>query len=344
MYKGIDVSYANGEVDWNTALNKIDFAILRCGYGMNLESQDDAQYKRNIEECIRLNIPVGIYLYSYANTIEKAQSEAEHVLRLVNPYKDKIQLGIWYDIEDKIQRDLGKDFLEQIINTFCNKIKENGYNVGIYANNDWLRNRISDNVKNNYKIWSASYGSNDGQAHEDTKYSHNNVVMWQFTSNGNIDGVGRCDMNYYYGEIDKETTTDTTEEVAEPTGTTLDLAVEVMQGKHGDGDTRKQALGSRYNEVQDMINHIATADANTLAEEVKAGKYGNGDTRKIVLGSRYEEVQNIVNGSYEKTYVVKSGDTLSGIASKFGTTYQAIAEKNGIENPNLIYPGQKLKI
>lgn len=203
MHKGIDVSYANGKVDWNTALNKIDFAIIRCGYGMDLESQDDVQYKASVESCIKLGIPFGVYLYSYANTIEKAQSEAEHVLRLVNPYKDKIKLGIWYDIEDKIQRDLDKDFLEQIINTFCNKIKENGYNVGIYANNDWLRNRISDNVKNNYKIWSASYGNNDGQAHEDTKYSHDNVVMWQFTSNANIDGVGRCDLNYYYDEIDK---------------------------------------------------------------------------------------------------------------------------------------------
>ena len=41
---------------------------------------------------------------------------------------------------------------------------------------------------------------------------------------------------------------------------------------------------------------------------------------------------------------MKSGDTLSGIAAKFGTTYQAIAAKNGISNPNLIYAGQKLVI
>lgn len=45
-----------------------------------------------------------------------------------------------------------------------------------------------------------------------------------------------------------------------------------------------------------------------------------------------------------KTYIVKSGDTLSAIASKFGTTYQEIAKKNGIANPNKIYPGQVLKI
>ena len=46
----------------------------------------------------------------------------------------------------------------------------------------------------------------------------------------------------------------------------------------------------------------------------------------------------------EETYVVKAGDTLSGIAAKYGTTYQEIARKNGIANPNLIFPGQVLKI
>lgn len=47
--------------------------------------------------------------------------------------------------------------------------------------------------------------------------------------------------------------------------------------------------------------------------------------------------------SYQ-TYTVKKGDTLSGIASRYGTTYQKIAKDNGISNPNLIYPNQVLKI
>lgn len=118
----------------------------------------------------------------------------------------------------------------------------------------------------------------------------------------------------------------------------------VMQGKYGNGDARKSALGSRYNDVQDFINHIQTASTSTLASEVLAGKYGNGDTRKAVLGSRYGSVQSVVNGSSYKTYTVKSGDTLSGIAAKYGTTYQKLAQINGISNPNVIYAGQVLKI
>ena len=64
----------------------------------------------------------------------------------------------------------------------------------------------------------------------------------------------------------------------------------------------------------------------------------------MVLGSRYNKVQAIVNGSSSVTYTVKSGDTLSGIASKYGTTYQKLAQINGIKNPNLIHVGQVINI
>ena len=132
----------------------------------------------------------------------------------------------------------------------------------------------------------------------------------------------------------------------EPTGSTLDLVVGVMNGKYGDGDARKNNLGSRYNEVQDFINHIYSADSNTLAQEVKDGKYGNGETRKTVLASRYNEVQAIVNktsNSSSRIYTVKSGDTLSGIGAKLGVNWKTIADKNGIKHPYVIYPNQILK-
>lgn len=191
MLKGIDVSTHNNVVDWEKVKGQIDYAIIRCGFGMDQEDQDDKYFKRNVEECIRLKIPFGVYLYSYANTVEKANSEAEHVLRLVNPYKDKISMGIWYDIEDKIQANLDKNFLKNIITTFCNKIENNGHCVGIYANKNWLENKIDDYLKQRYVIWIAQYNSKctyTGKYH-----------MWQYTSDGAINGIsGRVDMNYSY--------------------------------------------------------------------------------------------------------------------------------------------------
>lgn len=68
---------------------------------------------------------------------------------------------------------------------------------------------------------------------------------------------------------------------------------------------------------------------------------------KNISGSVQSEERppaSIPNGQDYTEYTVVNGDTLSGIASKFGTTYQKIAEYNGLENPNLIFSGQILKI
>ena len=99
--------------------------------------------------------------------------------------------------------------------------------------------------------------------------------------------------------------------------------------------------------MESIIGSIITGE---IANEVIAGKYGDGEARKQALGSLYNEVQAKVNeilGANTKkeiTYTVKKGDILSKIASKYGTTYQEIARKNGISNPNVIHIGQVLKI
>ena len=123
-------------------------------------------------------------------------------------------------------------------------------------------------------------------------------------------------------------------------------------GKYGNGDVRKLVLGSRYNDVQNKINAASAKKSNEqIAQEVLVGKWGNGDERKNRLaaaGYDYNTIQNIVNGksgvSSAQYYTVQSGDTLSGIAAKYGTSYQKVAQLNGISNPNVIYVGQKLRV
>jgi nucleoid-associated protein YgaU len=88
-----------------------------------------------------------------------------------------------------------------------------------------------------------------------------------------------------------------------------------------------------------------------VADEVINGAWGNGDERRNRLakaGYDPDAIQRIVNAklgaSSRKTYTVKSGDTLSGIAAKYGTSWQRLADINGISNPDVIYPGQVLTI
>ena len=183
------------------------------------------------------------------------------------------------------------------------------------------------------------------------------VCAWQFSSSVRIPGYnGNVDGDVFYGDVvawgkyanpNGATVPLPAPQPSTPQGSTLELACRVMRGEYGNGDARKSALGARYDEVQGFIDHIASASASALAEEVKAGKYGNGDVRKQALGSRYNEVQAAVNGgsaSAGRIYTVKAGDTLSGIAAKYGTSYQVLAQVNGIANPNLIHVGQTIKL
>lgn len=342
MLKGIDVSYSQGIIDWNKVKGQIDFAILRCGYGDNMESQDDSQWKRNADECTRLGIPFGAYIYSYATTDAQTRSEAEHILRCIKGYK--LSLPVYLDLEEP-GTEAGAVGRAKI---FADIIEKAGYWCGIYANLSWWRNYLGG-LGNRYTKWVAQYNSK-------CDYDNGKPDIWQYASDGRVNGIsGNSDMNIMYRDLLKEvagnqtssTVKPSTDSVTTPDGTTLDLVVGVMSGKYGDGDARKKALGSRYNEVQGVIDHIASADVTTLAKEVLNGKYGDGNTRKAALGSRYNDIQGKVNeltGGTPTYYEVKAGDTLSSIASKYGTTYQQIAKLNNINNPNLIYAGQVLRV
>ena len=67
MLKGIDVSSCNGFINWELVkASGIDFAIIRIGYGNNTSAQHDKRAIRNMDECTRLGIPCGCYIYSYA--------------------------------------------------------------------------------------------------------------------------------------------------------------------------------------------------------------------------------------------------------------------------------------
>ena len=128
----------------------------------------------------------------------------------------------------------------------------------------------------------------------------------------------------------------------------LDLVCQIIDGNIN-GDARKAFLGTRYAEVQGFIQHIYDSSAQTLAAEVWQGRYGNDPVRTKVLNiaGKAAAVQAVVNGgsvSNVRTYTVKAGDTLSGIAAKYGTSYQTLARINGIANPNVIYVGQTIKL
>lgn len=255
-----------------------------------------------VQQCISNGIRFGFYHFARNND---AAAEAEFFRKNTTGYEGKgIPVLDWED---------GQSI------AWVNKFVERYHALtGIWPwvyGNAWRFNQGT--VNTNCGRWVAGYPRNGitdinyGLSNA-CSYPVNNglICAWQFSSSVRISGYsGNLDGDVFYGDAsawDKyaggspasggsggSTTT--------PSGSVLSLAVGVMQGKYGNGTARKQALGSRYDEVQDFINHISTASAQTLAQEVLAGKYGNGDTRKTVLGSRYNEVQAIVNQGGKKS-------------------------------------------
>ena len=192
---GIDVSDHQGNINWDAVKKDgIDFAIIRCGYGKDDVSQDDKQFARNIAECERLNIPYGIYLYSYALNVEGAKSEAAHALRLIKGHNP--ELGIWIDMEDadgyKARNGMPSNrTLVDICITFCDIMKNNGYKTGVYANLNWLTTKLNDSRLDTYNKWVAQWNATCNYTKK--------FVMWQYTSKGTVAGItGPVDMDKYY--------------------------------------------------------------------------------------------------------------------------------------------------
>jgi GH25 family lysozyme M1 (1,4-beta-N-acetylmuramidase) len=191
---GIDVSQHNGQIDWQKVKDDgINFAIIRCGYGQNISSQDDPQFLYNVKECERLGIPYGVYLYSYAANREGARSEAEHVIRMLDGRNP--EFGVWIDMEDadgyKIKYNIPYSVGAEICEEFCAYMEEKGYKAGIYANLDWFTNYLNVSYLDRYPKWVAQWNS---ECTYDGKY-----VMWQYTSSGKVEGIsGNVDMNKWY--------------------------------------------------------------------------------------------------------------------------------------------------
>ena len=306
----------------------------------------DKHCDKFIQQCILNGIPFGFYHFGRNSD---AKAEAEFFRKNTTGYEG-------YGIP---VLDWEADQSVPWVNAFVERYHElTGIWPWVYAN-PWRFKQ--GEVNENCGRWVAGYPNNgitdiNYGIDNDLPSSYNvgSVCAWQFSSSVRIDGYnGILDGDVFYGDKNawEKYTVSNGSIPSKPSGskapscTTLELAIAVMNGSYGNGDERKKKLGSRYDEVQGFINHVATASDETLASEVKAGKYGNGSDRKLILGGRYDKVQSIINGQSNAVYyVVKAGDSLSGIASKYGTTYQKLASMNGISNPNKIYVGQKIRV
>jgi GH25 family lysozyme M1 (1,4-beta-N-acetylmuramidase) len=202
--KGIDVSANQGNINWKAVANYgMGFAILRITEKGNVI---DPTFERNYKGCVDNKIPVGVYKYSYATSIEQIKTEANIVIKTLN--KRKLDYPVFLDIEDKCQRNISKSVMMQMINAFRAIIVKAGYKFGIYCGYSWYQNKLPDGAKK-YDCWVARYSSNDdGFLPERLRIpASTGIVGWQYSSKSTINGIPtKVDRSVFYKDYSKTST------------------------------------------------------------------------------------------------------------------------------------------
>lgn len=348
MKTGIDISrWQKGFNLANAKAEGFTDVILKAG-GADCGLYKDGSFDTFYKNLGGMHL-VGAYFFGRAFSIEEAHKEANYFISLL---QGKSIHYVFYDVEGKMLNQ-GYQHLTDIIKAFVETMNSAGYECGVYTSESHFNNQFNDKQLP-YIHWVARYSKTAPKLK-----SGNAVDIWQYGGSVNyirspkIAGT-TVDQNYFYRDFGVEQ--------VPPSalfGKSIhDLALEVLAGKWGNGSERRKNLGSRYNEVQAEVDKILKErqdkpiekTIDQLAVEVLAGVYGNGIERRLKLGSKYAAVQKRVDEiikerkQNQKKYVVVKGDTLSGIAKRYNTTWQNIAKANNLTNPNKIYIGQQLII
>ena len=308
MLKGIDISHWQEGIDLGAI--DVDFVICKATEG---NGYTDVMCDTFYQKAKSLGKKLGVYHFARPDLGNSGEEEADWFIKETLGYHKEAMLVLDWESGDLTNVAWAKAWLDRVYS-------KTGVKPVIYMSASVMHSADWSSVVNaDYGLWVANYGTNDGTAQESVfdryplKY-WSFYALWQYTSKGRLNGYnGNLDLNYFSGDT-----------------TAWD----------------KYAGGSPSSSKPS--NPVETKSTDDLAREVIAGKYGNGEDRKNALGSRYDEVQARVNEilgiNQVEYYIVQSGDNLTKIANRYGTTVNQLVAWNNIANANLIYPGQKLRV
>lgn len=313
------------------------FAIIQMGgttTGWNL--YDQWTYGSQVSGAIAQGKRAHNYIW-WQNVTTNQQAD-----QVLNYFLPKVQTPrgsiIALDVESGYQS-------TQAIDHACQRIKDAGFTPMVYGYKNYLVNNTDLHyLASKYQLWLAEYPNYAVTREPNYNFfpSFENIGLFQYTSTAiaggldrNIDLTGITDNGYVNGNSQKpKTETPATE-----------------QGKQIHKDTHNYTVKPNdswwgiANKYGMEMNALAQLNGKTINDVIHPGQ-----VIRVADKGEGQSVSNKVNttpaqpSNNTQYYTVQPNDTLSGIATKFGTTYQSIAFLNRIDNPNWIYPGQRLKI
>lgn len=179
---GIDISHWQGNIDFQKVKEAgVEFVYIRVGRGNGIggEYVIDKKFEKNIEGFNKVGIPVGVYFYSFANSVQDATEEAIWVLQHIKNYDVDLEIVFdWENWSSFQEFDLSFKKLTNLASSFGKVVKNKGYQAMLYSSKNYLENVW---YPVDFPVWLAHYTDN-------TDYS-GEYKVWQLCNNGRVDGI-----------------------------------------------------------------------------------------------------------------------------------------------------------
>ena len=314
LYQGIDVSSYQGTVDYaQVKAAGIEIVYMKSSEGRTYR---DPYFQTNYQNAKANGLKVGIYHYVRARTTSQAVQEAEFFASVIQGLEPDCRLAMDFESFGN----LSVNEINQIGLTFLRRVKElTGKEMVVYSNTYTARTIWSSQIANAYPLWVAQYGPSNPS--DNGKWQ--TWVGFQYTDTGRVAGIN--------GYVDRDTFT---------SGILLEETSEVP----GTGEENPSSNQITYTVQRgDTLSEIASRYGTTVSNLVRLNNIQNPNLiypGQVLIISGNEAN----NGVGAVTYTVQSGDTLTKIANQYGVTVNQIVNANNVQNPNLIYPGQRLII
>lgn len=371
MY-GIDIS--NWQRGFNVAGAGAEFAIFKATDGTRFVDESCDGF---VQQAKKAGMLWGFY--HFANGLHKSSMRAQadyFVDNCINYFHDGVPFLDWEDSDEKYGGAVtkygpgaAKEWLDRVY-------ERTGVRPMVYMNASVASSCDWSEVAKDYALWGAGYGDMNRtyEAPGTSNYSWGAFgapAIHQYSSSNGLDkNIAYMSRDawarFAAGSSDAKATEQPAPAPETPRYSNEQLAEQVIAGQWGDNPERAQRLsaaGYDPQAVQDIVNaRLGASDGQPSGTTYTVQ---SGDTLSGIAAAYGTSWQHLadINGIADpniihpgqvlkidggspavQTYAVRSGDTLSGIASQYGTSYQRLAEINGISNPNLIHPGQVLRI
>ena len=341
-YYGVDGSRYQGNT-LKKVTSEDSFAISQIGGYYNGTFIPQATYQSQVASGIAMGLRMHTYIYMETGA-NQAQTKAmlDYYLPRVQTPKQSI-VALDYESGASANREANTDNVLYGLR----RIKAAGYTPVLYSYKPYIlshldRQRITSEFPNS--LWVAAYRDYSVMTRPDYNYfpSMDGINMWQFTSTAiaggydyNVDLLGITLNGYKKGNAERPNSETKAIQQGQKADNTPKSAIKV-------GDTVRVKFGVKH--WANGIGMPSWVQSNTYkVQEVSGSKLLLGGIMSWI-NARDVEIVSVTNNISSSYYVVRYGDTLSGIASRYGTTWQNLQRLNGLNNPNWIYPGQRIRV